>query len=386
MAAKITFFPVGNGDMTLVDTDVGKKILIDCNIRAAEDCPDVVKQLRERLSRDSSDRLFIDVFIWSHTDEDHCRGISEHFHLGSPEDWSEKKDLIFIREIWSSPIVFRRASKNNTLSQDAKDLNKEVKRRVNKYKDGNMMVVGDYVTILAEDENGKTDDIKEIVLNLDDYTSKINGKTDTSFGAKLLGPSAKSELEEDEEKLGKNHSSVILNIELSAGNTMAKFLTGGDAEVVCWETLLQRMKDKKTIADLDYNVMQAPHHCSWHTLSHESWSGAKKEGKTAKPSDDALEALGYALDDAIIISSSNSIKDEDSDPPSSAAKDEYLKILEDVNGSFKCVSDNIKDDENVPLEIEITSTGGIKTLSLSLLTIGGTPSKAVNREGGDTYA
>lgn len=386
MAAKVTFFPVGNGDMTLIDTDSERKILIDCNIRANEDFPDVNKQLREKLSRDSNGRLFIDVFIWSHADEDHCRGISEYFHLGTSDDWSEKKDLIFIREIWSSPIVFRRASKNHTLSQDAKDLNKEVKRRVNKFKNDNTMVVGDYVTILAEDENGKTDDIKEIVLNLDDHISKINGIIDTSFEAKLLGPSPKSELEEDEENLGKNHSSVIFNIKLFAGNKMAKLLTGGDAEVVCWEALLKRMKDNKTVADLDYDVMQAPHHCSWHTLSHESWSGAKKEGKTAKPSAEALEALGYALDGAIIISSSNSIKDDDNDPPSSAAKEEYLKILEDANGSFKCVADNIKDDENVPLEIEITSAGGIKILSLSLLTIGGTPSEEVNREGGDTYA
>lgn len=57
MTATIKFFPVGNGDMTLITTNSGKNILIDCNIRSGKECPDVVKQLRECLPRDSKNRL-----------------------------------------------------------------------------------------------------------------------------------------------------------------------------------------------------------------------------------------------------------------------------------------------------------------------------------------
>ena len=41
MATSSTFFPVGNGDMTLIclGDKAGKTILIDCNIRAAADDP-----------------------------------------------------------------------------------------------------------------------------------------------------------------------------------------------------------------------------------------------------------------------------------------------------------------------------------------------------------
>ena len=58
MDATISFFPVGNGDMTLVETESGLKLLIDLNIRAAaddpdDDTPDVAKMLRERLGRDA---------------------------------------------------------------------------------------------------------------------------------------------------------------------------------------------------------------------------------------------------------------------------------------------------------------------------------------------
>ncbi len=58
MKAKLNFFPVGNGDMTLIETESGKTILVDINIRAAADdpddeTPDVATKLRDRLKRDA---------------------------------------------------------------------------------------------------------------------------------------------------------------------------------------------------------------------------------------------------------------------------------------------------------------------------------------------
>lgn len=385
MAATISFFPVGNGDMTLITTNNGKKILIDCNIRQGDDYPDVLKQLRDKLERDSNERLFIDLFVWSHPDEDHCKGIKSSFHLGKAEDWKEKDDLIFINEIWSSPMVYRRASKNHTLSEDAKALRSEVKRRIKVFENDSKNEIGDMVLVLGEDEEGKTDNIQDIVLKLDDDISKINQVTDNSFNAKLLGPTPKSDLDEDEEKIGKNHSSVIFNYQLSVGSKNANFLSGGDAEVVCWEALWQRMKKNKTINDLKYDVMQAPHHCSWHSLSYDSLNEAKKNGSDVEVSDDARNALGQAKYMAFIISSSNPVKDNISTPPALRAKEEYEDILDEVDGSFKCVADHKKRSENVPLEIEISDDIKIKSLS-SLASSSSSSSTAVNRNGGDGYA
>jgi hypothetical protein len=387
MTATISFFPVGNGDMTLIQTDAGKKILIDCNIRTGDEYPDVINQLRDKLTRDSDERLFIDLLVWTHPDEDHCKGIEEHFHLGAPEDWSEKKDLIFVNEIWSSPMVYRRASKNHKLCDDAKALNREVKRRVKYFEGNNFSNVGNYVLILGNDESGKTDDIQDIVMQLDSSRSYINNVNDYGFSARLLGPSPKTELDEDEEKLGKNHSSVIMNYTITSGFNAANFLSGGDAEVICWENLLQRMKGNYTKSYLEYDVLQAPHHCSWHSLSHDSLSKAKEDGVEAETSDEAIEALSEAKNNAFIISSSNTIEDDEKDPPAYKAKEEYEAIVDKVSGSFKCVDDHKNnDDENVPLEIEISSTG-TKVLSIaSIAKSKNATNTAVNRNGGDGYA
>jgi beta-lactamase superfamily II metal-dependent hydrolase len=132
MSAKITFFPVGNGDMTLLELESGRTVLIDVDIRAAaddpdDDTPDVAKTLRDRLKRDSESRLYVDAFLLSHPDKDHCCGLKKHIHLGAPAEWSESADKIFIREIWSSPMVFRRASSNHVLCDDAAAFNCEAR-------------------------------------------------------------------------------------------------------------------------------------------------------------------------------------------------------------------------------------------------------------------
>ncbi|UPJ39992.1 hypothetical protein IVB40_21940 [Bradyrhizobium sp. 40] len=53
MTATITFFPVSNGDMTLLRFDNGQTFLVDVNIRGAaddenDDTPDVANELKDR--------------------------------------------------------------------------------------------------------------------------------------------------------------------------------------------------------------------------------------------------------------------------------------------------------------------------------------------------
>ncbi|WP_200342155.1 hypothetical protein [Rhodovibrio sodomensis] len=140
MSASITFFPVSNGDMTLIRLDNGQTILVDLNIRGAaddedDDTPDVATDLRDRLKRDAQERLYVDAFLLSHPDQDHITGLRNHFHLGPPDEWSKDDDKIFIREMWSAPVVFRRASAENPLCEDAKAWAKEARRRVKRFRE-----------------------------------------------------------------------------------------------------------------------------------------------------------------------------------------------------------------------------------------------------------
>lgn len=365
MTAAITFFPVCNGDMTLVQFDNDQKLLIDIHVRAAaddpdDDTPDVMAQLRDRLTRDEKGRLFVDAFLLSHPDEDHILGLEKHFHLGPLADWAKADDKIIIREMWSSPVVFRRASKTHVLCADAKAWAKEARRRVALYRSTKVTgIEGNRIQIMGEDIDGKTDDIGGIVTKTDGLVTRLNNVASGTFEARLLAPLPQGDDEELDELMAKNRSSVILRFTLRGAGYADKcrFLSGGDAEVAIWE----RLWDKHGAGHADwltYDILQAPHHCSWHSLSYDSYS---TYGEDAEVCDSARTALAQIRKGAIIVASCEHIDPEDADPPSDRAKREYISIVDGKSDRFLCVTD-VWDDEKQPLRYEIGASGIVKAV------------------------
>jgi hypothetical protein len=366
MATKITFYPVGNGDMTLIslgDSAAGTNILVDCNIRAAADDPedltrDVAADLRKRLKTDKRGRPYVDVFLSTHPDRDHLTGLKKHFHLGALADYGDdgkpaNEKRIVIREMWSSPIVFRRRERmDHTLCDEAVAFNKEAKRRVECARKQKFTGIGDgdRILVLGEDEDGKTDDLTSILVKVDQTFSKINGTENALFNARLLAPFPAAD-EDEAEAMGKNHSSVILNMELAdapARETVKNYLTAGDAEVLIWEKLWEKHKYKPGV--LAYDILLSPHHCSWHSLSYDSRSEKGDKATVCEPAKSALSQISVG---GRIIASSSAIKDDDFDPPSHAAKQEYESIVNKKKGEFLCVGEFPTEAEPAPLEFVI---------------------------------
>ncbi|CAE6833387.1 hypothetical protein XA1311A_36730 [Xanthomonas arboricola] len=361
--SNITFFPVDCGDMTLIrlaDAAVSS-ILIDVNIRAAADdaddtsVRDVASDLRVRLQRDGLGRPYVDVFMLSHPDKDHCLGLARHFYLGPIEDYpddkkADKDKRIVIREIWSSPLVFRRRSKEHVLCDDALAFNREAKRRVKQYRHGLGNKDGERVLLMGEDVDGKTDDLAPIVIKPGSTFSRINGANSSYFEATLLAPIL-CEDPDIVEELKKNNSSIVINFALEsveAGRPRCKFLSGGDAEVYVWELLWAEYGKS---GELQYDLLQAPHHCSWHSLSWDSWS---EKGEKAQVSAKARAALGQAKTGAVIVASSKRILDDKNDPPCIRAKREYESILAAVGGKFMCTGEYPQYWEQAPLDLQVS--------------------------------
>jgi hypothetical protein len=258
--------------------------------------------------------------------------------------------------MWSSPIVFRRSSKNHTLCSDALKFSAEARRRVKRNRDTGFAVGdGDRIQIMGEDVDGKTDDLGPILRTVDASFSTINGKHSSYFSAYLLAPINAEDDDELDEFLAKNQSSVIMNITLAANavhSDGAKFLTGGDAEVFIWSLQWRRHKDNESV--LEYDLLQAPHHCSWHSLSEDSWSDL---GEDVEVDTDAREALSRARSGAIIVASCKPILDDDCDPPCIRAKREYVDIVNAVKGQFFCTGEYPKAGAVEPLEFTVGEHG-----------------------------
>jgi len=385
MTASIIFFPVNNGDMTLATFDNDQQLLIDLHVRKAaddpdDDTPDVMAQLREHLKRDEKNRPYVDGFLLSHPDKDHIGGLVSHFHLGPPEEWNKDDDKIIIREMLSSPIVFRRASTEHVLCEDAKAWAKEARRRVKLYRDTKTIgVEGNRIQILGEDIDGKTDDILGIVVKTDSLLTSLNRVSAGAFEARLLAPLPKGDDEEVDQLLAKNRSSVILRFSIRGAGYLDKcrFLSGGDAEVAIWERLWDKHGTKN--ADwLQYDILQTPHHCSWHSLSYDSFS---TYGEDAEVCESARSALAQTRKGAIIVASCEHIDPEDADPPSDKAKREYISIVDGKKDRFICVAD-VWENEEQPLQYDIGSNGIIKVVksaakaAVTALGIGATAAQA----------
>jgi hypothetical protein len=140
-------------------------------------------------------------------------------------------------------------------------------------------------------------------------------------------------------------SARILETKCRILNATARYLLGGDAEVAIWEKIWDHHKN--TPDRLQYDVLIAPHHCSWHSLSWDSWSDY---GEDARLSLRARKALGQALSGAFVIASSKAIKDDEDDPPCIRAKREYLAIVRAVGGKFVCLGEGT---ETEPLILTI---------------------------------
>ena len=255
--------------------------------------------------------------------------------------------------MWSSPLIFRRKSKHHKLCDDAIAFRTEAKRRVACYRESGLEVPnGDRILILGKDNDGKTDDLTEILVEIDDLITKVNRLEDANFEARLLGPLPFSDDEDEEELIGKNNSSVVLRFKLTSNGGTCFFLTGGDAEVDIWERMWDR---HHTHSDwLQYHLLLSPHHCSWHTLSHDSWS---ELGEKVKVSTKARKALAQALNGAYIVASSKPISNDDSDPPCTRAKREYETILSPVSGTFECTGSYPPKKAPEPMEFEINASG-----------------------------
>lgn len=356
----IKFYPVGNGDTSLITLKDGTTILIDCCIREGfkdsdgnyiyDVKADLLKSLRY------IDKIpHLDLFILTHPDNDHCLGFRKHFYQGDPNLYAEanlKNNEIIIDEIWVTSRLF-----STDQCDDANSIRNEVNRR-KRLQIPSREYSGNILRLIGYDEDEKFETVKKYIPG--DEITTVNNKLFSTFSAYIHAP-FKDDLISSWADKERNESCIILQARFKDNpsdldhSSFAIF--GGDADHYIWQKVLEITELKNNSKYLKWDLLLAPHHCSWTFFNDVPYEVSENQ----KPKDYSLKLIhDYIEPNGKVISSSKKITDKKPNPPHQAAKDEYLKALKSTDDFFELA---IKPSESAPEPIEfyITNNGVTKS-------------------------
>lgn len=349
----ITYFPVGNGDTTLIGLSDGTNILIDCNI--TEDSRNdrekerysVHKHLLEEMGKDGSNIPHLDAFILTHPDEDHCRGFCTAFYRGDPSKYSQadrRAGLIIIDELWFTPRII--SSYEDDLCESAKHFCDEVNRRMKLYKadDPDSGIPGNRLRIIGYSDNPEMRGLESILTVPGNTINQINGSQKVDFSFFIHAPFKK---DTDSEESERNHTSVVIQARFDMPNAKNAGLAmfGGDSGCAIFKKIAERSDEE----DLQWDLFTAPHHCSWYFFNEQSYEDDPIPDKTS------VELLKMHREGAYIIASCKPVVDNGDNPPHFQAAKEYKKHVE--KGKFLVTMEHPNEDEPLPIHFIITRMG-----------------------------
>lgn len=354
--SSITYFPVGNGDTTLIQLSDETSILIDCNItqdsedESKDEVYSVHDHILKKVLKDENDVPYLDVFILTHPDEDHCRGFGNIFHTGDPSDYQEKdqkEGKIRIDELWFSPRMFSPYEKKGELSESAECVYNEAKRRMKLYSESNSKSKepGNRLRVIGYSDNEELKGLESILITPGNSINLFNNKIESDFSFFVHAPFKE---DNDSELSARNDTSIVLQARFDVSDEKNAGLAffGGDSQC----TILEKIVERSEKQDLQWDLFLAPHHCSWHFFNELSYE------KDPTPSKKILDLLGMGREGAFIIASCKPIVDnDDPNPPHFVAAKEYKKKVKE--GNFLVTTEWPNEKEPAPINFRITKMG-----------------------------
>ena len=353
--SKIKFYPVDNGDTVLIKVDK-TTIQIYANIRNNDDCYDVMSDLLDEFSKDSEGRYHLDLFMLTHPDEDHCRGIDTNYYLGNPEKYSDedlKNDLVIIDELMVTPMLFTGAT-----SEPAKALKKEAERRRKLWDDNSRdkTKAGNRLVIIGYDGDKRYKNVTSYIPG--EIIKEVNGKSMSLLEFFVHSP-FKDSLVEGRAEADKNATSIVMQARFKYTSTAtqpsALYLFGGDADHYIWKEIQEQCTAHDNDDKLNFDIFMAPHHCSWTYFNNVPYMN----GETDKPVESSKTMIkDHKTNGAVIIASSKQIKKDKDNPPHHQSKEEYVKLI----GADKFISLAEEPDSKKPKPVvyEVTSSGFLR--------------------------
>lgn len=364
---KATFFPIGNADCTLIETANGKLILVDYGNMASGEDDDNRVDLSTELAKILNDkgRDYIDVVAFTHLDKDHYNRFSEFFFLDHATKYQDET-RIKINELWvPASIIIEYGSQ---VAGEGDILRAEARYR---FIEKSGIRVFSKPELLKDWLDEKGEDLESRLSLISTAGNTVEGFTVENDGIEIFihAPFTADIDEQEGDEINRNDTSLIMQVTfLVESGKDFKLMLGADSASSVWEDIIKVTEYYNNENRLEWDMFKLPHHCSYRSLNEDkdNWEA------TFEPTEPVKRLFSdYARDKCIIISSSNSIEDnqDTTQPPHKEAAEYYKKVAEVKDGEFIVTMESPSKENPSALEIQISSTGYTKSYSNKSLQI-----------------
>lgn len=343
----ITFYPIGNADCTLIHLSDDQIILKDYACFETSDDNDkrvvLSDELQSYLKFNKRDSL--DIVAFSHADDDHVHG-AESFFWFEHSDKYQGEDRVKIKELHvPSNFILE-----TNLKGSAKIIRQEARYRLKK---------GSGIRVYGEPDS-LSSWLEEAEIELEERAHLI-----TRAGSLVPGFSQDDNMVEifvhspftfrvEEDDTVRNDNSLVWHITFFEDNLVYRCILGADAEFQAWKDIVNLTINHGNDDRLKFDLFRISHHCSYSALSEE-----KGDAETI-PCDEVKDLFKRGEDGCILISSSNTIPEEDTDqPPHYQAANFYKKVAKEkgMQSNFYVTMEFPSEEDPEPIVVETTSYG-----------------------------
>jgi hypothetical protein len=348
---KLTFFPLGNADTTLISLENGKDLLFDfANVANPNDPADkrakVDVELRDYMKSRNKDTF--EIVGFTHGDNDHTKGSESFFHFDRFSSLQGPGRLKIV-ELWvPAAMIVEKGSED-----DAKILRQEARYRL---RNGYGIKVFSRPQQLAAwfVEEGISMASREHLIH--DAGKVVSpGPTLAADGVEFFIHSPFGHRQHDQTVIDRNANCLAFQARFDVNGVTTDVLMLSDVEHESLTAIIDITRKHSHDDRLHWDVCKLPHHCSSLSLN-----ATEKKGTTKTTPTESIDWLyGNRGNGAICICSSGVILASDTvQPPHFQAANYYKdKINEVVFGKWLVTMSEPSESNPKKIEIEIGSQG-----------------------------
>lgn len=349
MQQKITFFPIGNADTTLIRLASGKNIIWDyANMQGEKYC-DLPAELNKRITSD-----YYDVGCFTHGDLDHTKGAGTYFyfrHATKYQSGSRKK----INDLWIPAALL--LENRSDLCEDANIIKAEAKYRfLIEKKDVKVFSKPAALKDWVESQGVKFADVAQLVV---DAGKCVPGWEDKhKHGVEFFVHSPFKGHVDDVTVIDRNCAAIVVQAVFN-NSRETKLLLGSDINSDVWKDIVKVTRYHKVNIDrLNWDILHTSHHCSYKSINEQE----KGDRKTKPISETKWLYEEKSTEGCKIIIPSDPIPavydNENSEPVHRQAYNYYKEDVSDKKKGEVVVTMEFPSKSNPePLEITIGDNG-----------------------------